>query len=255
MKTLIAFGMSLSMFMSAVAAEHGESSDDLDDKTAFATTAAEQALDRYLAEIADIERVATKRKELARQRLGESLRQTRRIEAEHGPRFRGMLGTFHDRAGRIPYILLSVPDGTNVYDERMRAAMNGHYEVRGSMYRFEARGHVKIPAKGSYRLETGRGYGELKLNGVGYGLTQREVGKPLMAEVELDQGVYEVYLDMYNNGGQMLSSLVRISEAESGRELPIFVYESDLNAFIDDLSLGVELTETSGWTRKKNRLE
>ena len=52
----------------------------------------------------------------------------------------------------------------------------------------------------------------------------------------------------------MLSSLVRIIDLKSGNELPIFVYESEVNEFIGDLSLGVELTETSGWTMKENRL-
>jgi len=254
MKTLIVIGSCLSMFMSATSAADGDGA-DVDANAAFASTAAQQALDRYLAEIEDIERVATKRKEQARQRLADALRQTRRAEVERGPRYRGMLGTYQDSKGRIPYILLSVPDGTNVYDERMRTAMNGRYEVRGPMYRFEASGHVKIPAKGIYRLETGRGYGQFKLNGVSYNLTQPKPGQPLVAEVELDQGVHEVYFHVGNNGGQMLYSLVRISEVKGGRELPIFVYESDLNAFLNDLSLGVELTETSGWTRKKNRME
>lgn len=254
MKTLIVIGLCLSMYMSATSAADGNGADP-DANAAFASTAAQQALDRYLAEIEDIERVATKRKEQARRRLADALLQTRRAEVERGPRYHGMLGTYQDNKGRIPYILLSVPDGSNVYDERMRSAMNGRYEVNEPMYRFEARGHVKIPAKGIYRLETGRGYGQFKLNGVSYNLSQRKPGQPLVAEVELDQGVHEVYFRVGNNGGQMLYSLVRIIDAKSNKTLPIFVYESDLNAFVDDLSLGVELTETSGWTMKKNRMD
>ncbi len=52
----------------------------------------------------------------------------------------------------------------------------------------------------------------------------------------------------------MLSALVRIIDLKSGKELPIFVYESEVNEVISDLSLGVELTEISGWTMKENRL-
>lgn len=226
----------------------------LNSDRAFASTAAQQALERYLAEIEDIERVAAKRKEQARQRLAKTLQQTQLAEVEQGPRYRGMLGSFQDNKGRIPYILLSVPDGSNVYQERMRSAMNGRFELRGPMYRFEARGHVEIPAKGTYRLETGRGYGQFKINGVSYNLSQRKAGQPLRAEVELDQGVQEVYFRIGNNGGQMLSSLVRICDAESGEALPIFAYESEIKTFLDDLSLGVELTETSGWTLEKNRI-
>lgn len=220
-----------------------------------ASQAAEQALARYLTEVEDIERVAAERKKLARERLAKALQQNKKAEVERGPRYRGMLGTFEDNKGRIPFILLSVPNGTNVYQERMRAAMNGRFELRGPMYRFQARGHVEIPAKGTYRLETGRGYGQFKINGVSYNLSQREVGQPLVAEVELDQGVHEVYFHIGNNGGQMLSSLVRIRDLETDKELPIFAYQSEIKTLLNDLSLGVELTETSGWTLEKNLLE
>ncbi len=221
----------------------------------FASTSAQQALDRYLAEIEDIERVASKRRELARQRLANTLKQLSHAEVNRGPRYHGMLGTYQDNKGRIPFILLSVPDGTNVYDERMRSAMNGRYQVNEPMYRFESRGHVQVPAKGIYRLETGRGYGQLQLNGISYNLSQREAGQPLVAEVELDQGVYEVYFRVGNNGGQMLYSRVFICEAKTGKKLPIFVYKSEVTNFVNDLSLGVELTETSGWTMQKKLIK
>ena len=44
----------------------------------------------------------------------------------------------------------------------------------------------KIPSKGRYRLETGRGYGQFKLDGIGYNLSQRKPGQPLRAEVDLE---------------------------------------------------------------------
>jgi len=233
-------------------AEREQATDEMD---TFAATAAKQALDRYLTEVEEIERVATKRKELARERLANSLEQNRRAEEDRGRRFRGMLGTFYDNKGRIPFILLTTPNGSNVYDERMKSAMNGRYEVNEPMYRFEARGHVTIPAQGTYRLETGRGYGQFKLNDISYNLSQRKPGEALVAEVELDQGTQEVYFRVGNNGGQMHYSLVRIIDIESGKPLPIFIYEADLKDFHGDLSLGVEMTETSGWSMKENRLE
>lgn len=254
MKILMVIGLCLPTLFSATA-EAGDDDADLNADAAFASKAAQQALDRYLVEIEDIERVATKRKEQARVRLANALRQTQRAEVERGQRYHGMLGSYQDSKSRIPFILLSVPDGTNVYNGRMRMAMNGRYEVNEPMYRFEARGHVKILTKGTYRLETGRGYGQFKLSGVSYNLSQPKPGQPLMADVELDQGVHEVYFRVGNNGGQMLYSLVRIRDTKSGKSLPIFVYESDLKAFVGDLSLGVELTETSGWTMKKNRMK
>ena len=70
MKTLIVIGMCLSVLMPATSAA-GDDDADVNAKAAFASTAAQQALDRYLAEIEDIERVAAKRKEQARRRLAE----------------------------------------------------------------------------------------------------------------------------------------------------------------------------------------
>lgn len=224
-------------------------------KKEFASVAAQQAMDRYLAEIEAIERVAAKRKELARQRLADALKQTHRAETEPGPRYHGMLGSYYDNHGRIPYIMLSVPNGENVLSTRQKSAMNARGGESAPMYQFAARGHLTIPAKGRYRLETGRGYGHVKLNGTSYILRREKVGQPLTAEVELDQGTYEVNYSVGNNGGQMNYAMLRVVDAERGKTLPIFVYESDLKKFWHDLTLGVELMETSGWTMKNHRME
>lgn len=221
----------------------------------FTSAAAKQALERYLAEVDAIERVATERKAQARQRLEDALNQTQRAETEPGSRYHGMLGSYHDMKGRIPFILLAVPDGKNVLSTRQKAAMNARGGSVAPLYKFEARGHITIPAKGMYQLITGRGYGEVKLNGISYILNQKKVGQPLTAEVELDQGTYEVYYSVGNNGGQMNYSQLSIVNLKSQKPLPIFVYESDLKNFWHDLTLGVELTEVSGWTMKNHRLD
>ncbi len=49
--------------------------------------------------------------------------------------------------------------------------------------------------------------------------------------------------------------MIRIVENESETELPIFIYESELKTFRNDLSLGVELWETSRWTREDNEIQ
>lgn len=74
-------------------------------------------------------------------------------------------------------------------------------------------------------------------------------------DVELTRGVYDVVFDVGNNGGQMNYSMVRIVDNDSGGELPIFVYEPELNEFVGDLSFGVELTETSRWNPAENEIE
>ena len=57
-----------------------------------------------------------------------------------------------------------------------------------------------------------------------------------------------------NNGGQLPEAAIRIVDQATGKDLPIFIYESELEEFHNDLSLGVELIETSKWTREENLL-
>ena len=71
----------------------------------------------------------------------------------------------------------------------------------------------------------------------------------------LKQGVYEVEISTSNNGGQLPGTSIRIVDEETKEELPLFVYESELKAFLNDPSQGVELSETSKWTQEENRLK
>ncbi len=95
----------------------------------------------------------------------------------------------------------------------------------------------------------------IKLNGVEYAVGATVAGEPPHADVELTRGVYEVAFDVGNNGGQMNYSMVRIVDREAGKELPIFVYESDLREFERDLSFGIEILETTSWDRTKNEIK
>ncbi len=134
--------------------------------------------------------------------------------------------------------------------------LNGHVDLSLShgLYRFEARGHVIIPKDGTYHLEAGRGYGQFKLNGKGYRLT------PITslrsgADMKLEQGVYDVLMTVGNNGGQLAAARVVIADKETGRPLPVFIYESELHAaFSEGRTTGLEPIEVSHWTPEKNRL-
>lgn len=216
---------------------------------------AKRAVDRYLAEVEEIDRVAAMRKAAAKARLEQTLRQLKRFAAEtkSGNRYRGMLGSYYSHQGRIPFIMLSVPDGTNVISQRSRRIFNEHLAGGTRLYKFEAEGHVVIPRDGSYRLEVSRAAG-VKLNDIEYAVGSPVAGQPPYADVQLKRGVYRVTYDVGNNGGQMNYAKIRILDNDSGEELPIFVYESDLEEFRRDLSLGVELRETSGWKAEEFRL-
>lgn len=68
------------------------------------------------------------------------------------------------------------------------------------------------------------------------------------------ENLYEVLFSVGNNGGQLAEASLCIIDKQTEKELPIFVCESELKEFWNDLSIGIELTETSKWTREENRL-
>lgn len=214
-----------------------------------------KAVERYLAEVAEIDRVAAERKAEAKARLDRALKQVERFETESktGKRYQGMLGSYYDHQGRIPFIMLSVPNGKNVLSETSRKMFNSRFAGGARLYKFESRGNVIIPRDGTYRLQVSRAAG-IKLNGTEYAVGSNVAGEPPYADVELARGIYEVSYDVGNNGGQMNYSMVRIVDLATEKELPIFVYESDLRKFERDLSFGVELLETSDWDRTKNEI-
>ncbi len=74
------------------------------------------------------------------------------------------------------------------------------------------------------------------------------------ADIKLTAGLYDILFSVGNNGGQLAEAAIRIVDKRTENELPIFVYESELKEFWNDLSFGIELTETSKWTREENRL-
>ena len=221
----------------------------------FTSRAAKKALERYLAEVDEIDRVADRRKAEAQERLQRALEESEKFEAEKGARYRGMLGSYSSFDGRIPFILLSVPNGENVFYSYAKSLMNGRVDLSRGLYSFHARGHVVIPRDGTYYVETSRGAG-VKLNDFDYSLSML-VGHPknrYAADVELAAGVYRVEFSVGNNGGQLAEGSIRIVDKQTEKELPIFVYESELKDFWNDLGFGVELIETSKWRRAENRL-
>ena len=219
------------------------------------SAAARKAVEEYLSRIDEIERVAAERKAEAKQRLTSALQQIAHFETEPGHRFRGMLGSYFNQEGRIPFIMLSVPNGENVFGQHARSVFKGRYDMTKPLASFHARGHSVIPKSGTYSLEASRGYGDLKLNNLGYTLGTPRPGNRYSADVELIQGVYEVSYSVGNNGGQLPEALIRIVDKATEKELPIFIYESELLDFSTDLSFGVKLIETSKWSPEENQME
>jgi hypothetical protein len=220
----------------------------------FTSAAARKAFEEYLTRIDEIEQVAAERKAEAKQRLMQALQETAQFETEAGSRYRGMLGSYFNLEGRIPFIMLSVPSGENALGEYARSVFNGRYDMTKPLASFHARGHVVIPKSGTYCLEASRGYADVKLNNLGYTLGTPAPGNRYRADVELTEGVYEVYLSVGNNGGQLPEASIRIVDRTTKTELPIFIYESELKEFWNDRSFGVELIETSKWSPEENRL-
>jgi hypothetical protein len=217
--------------------------------------AARKAVEEYLVKIDEIDRVAAQRKAEAKAQLAQALQETDLVTTRTGARYRGMFGSYFNQEGRIPFIMLSVPNGENVFGDYARSVFNGKYDFSRPLYRFHARGHVVIPREGQYRLEAGRGYGDFKLNGIGYSLGEPAPGNRYGAEVALKQGEYEVELSTNNNGGQLAETSIRIVDRKTKEELPLFFYESELKAFRAELGESVELAETSKWTEQEHRLK
>jgi hypothetical protein len=221
----------------------------------ISTGAARRAVEEYLAKIDEIDRVAAQGKAEAKARLAKALQESDRVTTPSGARYRGMLGSYFNQEGRIPFIMLSVPNGENVFGDYVRSVFNGKYDFSRPLYMFHARGHVVVPCDGQYFLEAGRGYGDFKLNGLGYSLGEPVPGNRYGAEVALKQGEYEVELSTHNNGGQLPETSIRIVDQKTQEELPLFVYESELKAFRAEPGQGVEFVETSKWTEEEHRLK
>ena len=214
-----------------------------------------KAVDKYLATIDEIDRVAAQQKVEAKARLARALQEPDPVATPSGARYRGMLGSYFSQDGRIPFMMLSVPNGQNVFGDYARSVFNGKYDFSRPLYMFHARGHVIVPSDGQYFLEAGRGYGDFKLNGMGHSLGEPAPGNRVGAQVALKQGVYEVELSTNNNGGQLPETSIRIVDQKIQEELPLFFYESELKAFRAELSQGVEFAETSKWTEEEHRLK
>jgi len=221
----------------------------------FTAVAAKNAFDEYLKRVDEIERIAAERKAEAKERLTRSLQETAQFEAESGSRYRGMLGSYFNADGPIPFVMLSVPTGVNAFGAHAHSVFNGRYDMTKPLFSFHSRGHVVMPESGTYYLEASRGYGDFKLNNVGYTLGTPAPGNRYSADVELSKGVYEIYFSVGNNGGQLPEAAIRIVEKSTGNELPIFIYASEVEEFLHDRSFGVALMETSNWKSEENRLD
>ena len=217
--------------------------------------AARKAIEEYLGRIDEIDRAAAQRRAEAKARLAKALQVTDLVTAPSGLRYRGMLGSYFNQEGRLPFMMLSVPNGQNVFGVYARSVFNGEYDFSRPLYRFHARGHVVVPSDGQYFLEAGRGFGDFKLNGIGYSLGEPAPGNRYGAEVALKRGLYEVELSTNNNGGQLPETSIRIVDQKTKEELPLFFYESELKAFRAELGQAGEFTETSKWTEDENQLE
>jgi hypothetical protein len=221
----------------------------------ISTGAARKAVEEYFARIDEIDRLAAQQKTEAKARLAKALQKTDLVTTPSGARYQGMLGSYFNQDGRIPFIMLSVPNGQNVFGEYARSVFNGKYDFSRPLYMFHARGHVVVPCDGQYFLEAGRGYGDFKLNGLGYTLGDPVPGNRYGATVELKQGEYEVELSTNNNGGQLPETSIRIVDRKTKEELPLFFYESELQAFRSELGQGVEFAETSKWMEDEHRIK
>jgi hypothetical protein len=157
-----------------------------------------------------------------------------------------MLGTY---GKDFPFYLLSVPNGTNVWGEVAKKTLNGKFDMNNAPQHFTATGKFYLPSKTKVMLSAGPAV-NVTIDGKGYDLSNYDGANS--AQVELNAGLHTIKLDVENNGGQLPGCSVKITNPSGQFELPIFVTQNDIAAFVKTLPKGA--IEISGWDTRKTRL-
>jgi hypothetical protein len=150
-----------------------------------------------------------------------------------------MIGRYQMGGKPIPFLILSVPSGANVFNESVRSLMNGKISIEPGIMSFEATALLPIPKDGLYRVTAGRAC-TVSIAGKKYDLSNYSAKNG--AAVELIKGVHRFGLSVGNNGGQLAEASVEVRDAGNGALLSPVIGRGDLESLLDE-----KLTEVSGW--------
>ncbi|MCE9590552.1 MAG: hypothetical protein K8S99_08515 [Planctomycetes bacterium] len=157
--------------------------------------------------------------------------------------YRSLCGKIMNRHGPIPYAFMAVPDGNNLLTESVLARLRGHVDM--DLREYEGTGRLTIPSTGVYRITCSQ---SLYLNGLLIGGFLRD------AATKLDAGTYDVRLTCGNNGGQLPTTTLKIVQDSSGKVVPVYNSQLDIEAFLANPINGSVPKELSGWRPSRENL-
>lgn len=155
----------------------------------------------------------------------------------------GMIGTYKNRNGAIPFLMLSVPNGDNVLSDSVKRSMMGKIDMDTAHFTFTSRGQIAIPGSANYRITGGRAC-SISIDGKKYDLSNYR--QTNTAEIPLTAGVHEISLDVINNGGQLAEAQVRVVDL-NGKEIPIQISMDEVAQLLKTPIDGAMPVELSGW--------
>jgi hypothetical protein len=164
--------------------------------------------------------------------------------------YQGMLGTYGTRTTEFPFYLLSIPDGSNVWDAEVEAKLKDKWDTNKKPQQFSARGNFYLTGKTRVKITAGRAV-TVKVDGKAYELNNYQ--KKNGAEIELQGGAHVLSLSVINNGGQLKECGVWITEASNGKVVPIFVTKTEVDEFVSKYAKVA--VEVSGWSMSKSKIE
>jgi hypothetical protein len=153
-------------------------------------------------------------------------------------RYECVLGMYLDVKVPLPYVNLSVPNGSNIVTEDILTLLRGRVDINKVLYAGVA--HFEIPADGSYAFQ--HGFGKVLINRRDMGLGGAK--GPLV----LHKGVYEIHVEQ--PVARLKIASLKITNTKTGEPVPVFNYGGDVEKFLRQSVGPWKVTEVSGWEPK-----
>ena len=146
-------------------------------------------------------------------------------------RYVAMLGIYADARGSgtaLPLINLNVPNADNVLNAEILNRMRETVDVQPYYLTLRATGNILLSETGEYRIELGRAC-YVAIDGRKYALDN--YAKRSSRVFRFAQGKHKIDFWVGNNGGQLNEAFLEITEAETGKSIPVFCTEKEISEF------------------------
>jgi len=153
-------------------------------------------------------------------------------------RYECTLGIYLDGKIPLPYVNLSVPNGSNMLTEEILTLLRGRVDINKLVYSGVA--HFEIPADGTYEFD--HRFGKLLINRRDMGLGGEK------GAVLLQKGVYELRVE--EPIARLKIASLKITNKKTGEPVPVFNYGGDVEKFLRQSVGPWKVVEVSGWEPK-----